>query len=114
MARRQVDYILGKNPAGTSYMVGFGGRFPRRLHHRGASMPSVRAHPARIGCDEGFRYLHGGAPDANVLVGAVVGGPDARDGFVDDRDGYGQTEPATYINAPLVGALAYFAGTAKY
>ncbi|KAG2581172.1 hypothetical protein PVAP13_6KG018100 [Panicum virgatum] len=114
VARRQVDYILGKNPAGTSYMVGFGGRFPRRLHHRGASMPSVRAHPARIGCDEGFRYLHGGAPDANVLVGAVVGGPDARDGFVDDRDGYGQTEPATYINAPLVGALAYFAGTAKY
>jgi hypothetical protein len=47
-------------------------------------------------------------------MGAVVGGPDARDGFVDDRDGYGQTEPATYINAPLVGALAYFAGTAKY
>ncbi|KAG2576323.1 endoglucanase 19-like [Panicum virgatum] len=114
LARRQVDYILGKNPAGTSYMVGFGGRYPRRLHHRGASMPSVRAHPGRIGCDEGFRYLHSGAADANVLVGAVVGGPDARDGFVDDRDGYGQTEPATYINAPLVGALAYFAGTARY
>jgi hypothetical protein len=114
LARRQVDYILGKNPAGTSYMVGFGDRYPRRLHHRGASMPSVRAHPGRIGCDEGFRYLHSGAADANVLVGAVVGGPDARDGFVDDRDGYGQTEPATYINAPLVGALAYFAGTAKH
>ncbi|CAL4933757.1 unnamed protein product [Urochloa decumbens] len=114
LARRQVDYVLGKNPAGTSYMVGFGARYPRRLHHRGASMPAVRAHPGRIGCDEGFRYLHSGEPDANVLVGAVVGGPDARDGFVDDRDGYGQTEPATYINAPLVGALAYFAGTAKY
>nr|CAB3479753.1 unnamed protein product [Digitaria exilis] len=113
-ARRQVDYILGKNPAGVSYMVGFGERFPRRLHHRGASMPSVRTHPGRIGCDEGFRYLHGGAPDANVLAGAVVGGPDERDGFVDDRDGYGQTEPATYINAPLVGALAYFAGTARF
>jgi hypothetical protein len=114
LAKRQVDYILGKNPAGTSYMVGFGDRYPRRLHHRGASMPSVRAHPARIGCDPGFAYLHSAAPDANVLVGAVVGGPDARDGFVDDRDSYGQTEPATYINAPLVGVLAYFAGTAKY
>ncbi|OEL20365.1 Endoglucanase 19 [Dichanthelium oligosanthes] len=114
LAKRQVDYVLGKNPAGTSYMVGFGARYPRRLHHRGASMPSVRAHPGRIGCDEGFRYLHSSEPDANVLVGAVVGGPDARDAFVDDRDGYGQTEPATYINAPLVGALAYFAGTAKY
>jgi hypothetical protein len=114
LAKRQVDYILGKNPAGTSFMVGFGDRYPRRLHHRGASMPSVRAHPARIGCDQGFAYLHSAAPDANVLVGAVVGGPDARDGFVDDRDSYGQTEPATYINAPLVGVLAYFAGTAKY
>ncbi|KAJ1266948.1 hypothetical protein BS78_07G018900 [Paspalum vaginatum] len=113
LAKRQVDYVLGKNPAGTSYMVGFGARFPRRLHHRGASMPSVRAHPARIGCDQGFRYLHSGEDDPNVLVGAVVGGPDARDGFVDDRDSYGQTEPATYINAPLVGALAFFAGTAK-
>ncbi|WVZ95415.1 hypothetical protein U9M48_041183 [Paspalum notatum var. saurae] len=113
LAKRQVDYVLGKNPAATSYMVGFGARFPRRLHHRGASMPSVRAHPARIGCDQGFAYLHSGEDDPNVLVGAVVGGPDARDGFVDDRDSYGQTEPATYINAPLVGALAFFAGTAK-
>ncbi|EES13257.1 endoglucanase 19 [Sorghum bicolor] len=113
LAKRQVDYILGKNPAGTSFMVGFGERYPRRLHHRGASLPSVRAHPARIGCDQGFAYLHSAAPDANLLVGAVVGGPDARDGFVDDRDSYGQTEPATYINAPLVGVLAYFAGTAK-
>ncbi|CAD6266359.1 unnamed protein product [Miscanthus lutarioriparius] len=82
LAKRQVDYILGKNPAGTSFM--------------------------------GFAYLHSAAPDANLLVGAVVGGPDAHDGFVDDRDSYGQTEPATYINAPLVGVLAYFAGTAKY
>ncbi|KAL6658781.1 hypothetical protein ACP70R_002821 [Stipagrostis hirtigluma subsp. patula] len=114
LARRQVDYILGKNPAGMSYMVGFGARYPRRLHHRGASMPSVRDHPARIGCDEGFRYLHGGEPDHNVLVGAVVGGPDARDKFADDRDSYGQSEPATYINAPLVGALAFFAGNVKH
>ncbi|TVU43645.1 hypothetical protein EJB05_10131, partial [Eragrostis curvula] len=114
LAKRQVDYILGKNPAGTSYMVGFGGKFPRRLHHRGASMPAVRDHPGRIGCDEGFAYLHSQDADRNVLVGAVVGGPDAKDGFVDDRDGYGQTEPATYINAPLVGALAFFAGTVKH
>ncbi|GJN39843.1 hypothetical protein PR202_gb28991 [Eleusine coracana subsp. coracana] len=110
LAKRQVDYILGKNPAGMSYMVGFGARFPRRLHHRGASLPAVRDHPGRIGCDEGFRYLHSGEDDRNVLVGAVVGGPDARDAFTDDRDSYGQSEPATYINAPLVGALAFFAG----
>ncbi|KAE8767712.1 cellulase [Hordeum vulgare] len=113
LAKRQVDYILGKNPAGRSYMVGFGARYPERAHHRGASMPSVRAHPGRIGCDAGFQYLHAGGANPNVLVGAVLGGPDSRDGFDDDRGNYAQSEPATYINAPLVGALAFFSGTTR-
>nr|CAZ96184.1 endoglucanase 4 precursor [Saccharum hybrid cultivar R570] len=111
VAKRQVDYILGANPAGMSYMVGFGARYPRHVHHRGASMPSVRDHPARIACDEGFRYLHSSDPDANVLVGAVIGGPDGSDAFTDSRDNFAQTEPSTYTNAPLVGALAFFAAT---
>lgn len=114
VARRQVDYILGANPLATSYMVGFGARFPRRVHHRGASMPSVRDHPARIGCDEGFRYLHSAEPDANVLVGAVVGGPDGGDAYTDSRDNYAQAEPSTYTNAPLVGALAFLAGGRRH
>ncbi|KAJ1290737.1 hypothetical protein BS78_02G267900 [Paspalum vaginatum] len=114
IAKRQVDYILGANPAGASYMVGFGARYPRHVHHRGASMPSVRDHPARIGCDEGFRYLHSADPDANVLVGAVVGGPDGNDAFTDSRDNYAQAEPSTYTNAPLVGALAFFAGGCRH
>uniref|UniRef100_I1NWR7 Endoglucanase n=1 Tax=Oryza glaberrima TaxID=4538 RepID=I1NWR7_ORYGL len=111
--KQQVDYILGANPAGMSYMVGFGARYPRHVHHRGASMPSVRDHPARIGCDEGFRYLHSPEPDRNLLAGAVVGGPDAGDAFADGRDNYAQAEPSTYTNAPLVGALAFFAGAHK-
>ncbi|RVW98069.1 Endoglucanase 13 [Vitis vinifera] len=37
-ARSQVDYILGKNPKGMSYMVGYGSSFPRQVHHRGASI----------------------------------------------------------------------------
>lgn len=114
IAKKQVDYILGANPASMSYMVGFGARYPRHVHHRGASMPSVRDHPARIGCDEGFRYLHSADPDANVLVGAVVGGPDGSDGFTDSRDNYAQAEPSTYTNAPLVGALAFFAGGRRH
>ena len=105
-----MDYILGANPAGMSYMVGFGARYPRRVHHRGASMPSVRDHPARIGCDEGFHYQHSSDPDRNVLVGAVVGGPDQSDSYSDSRDNYAQAEPSTYTNAPLVGALAFFSG----
>uniref|UniRef100_A0ACD5Y3D3 Uncharacterized protein n=1 Tax=Avena sativa TaxID=4498 RepID=A0ACD5Y3D3_AVESA len=100
LAKRQVDYILGANPAGMSYMVGFGPRYPRRVHHRGASMPSVRDHPARIGCDDGFQYLHSSDPDHNVLVGAVVGGPGQSDAYTDSRDNYAQAEPSSYTNAP--------------
>ncbi|KAK4389658.1 Endoglucanase 1 [Sesamum angolense] len=108
LAKKQVDYILGDNPAKMSYMVGFGQKYPQRIHHRGSSLPSVRAHPARISCGDGFQYLYSASPNPNVLVGAVVGGPDNRDGFADDRNNYQQSEPATYINAPFVGALAFF------
>lgn len=112
-AKIQVDYILGDNPAGTSYMVGFGESYPMHLHHRASSVPSVHAHPDSIPCGDSFRFLYSGLPDPNLLVGAVVGGPDSRDSFADDRNNYRQSEPATYINAPLVGALAYFSVNAE-
>ncbi|KAH7863360.1 hypothetical protein Vadar_016523 [Vaccinium darrowii] len=108
MAKKQVDYILGDNPAKMSYMVGFGNKYPLHVHHRGSSLPSVHEHPAHIACGDGFQYLNSGSPDPNVLVGAVLGGPDDKDKFADDRNNYQQSEPATYINAPFVGALAFF------
>ncbi|XP_031129866.1 endoglucanase 1-like [Ipomoea triloba] len=108
LAKKQVDYILGDNPARMSYMVGFGQRYPQHIHHRGSSVPAVKQHPGRIGCSDGFQYFYSGSPNPNVLVGAIVGGPDNRDNFADDRNNYQQSEPATYINAPLVGALAFF------
>ncbi|EEC75164.1 hypothetical protein OsI_11382 [Oryza sativa Indica Group] len=112
LARKQVDYILGANPQGMSYMVGYGARFPQRIHHRGASMPSVAAHPAHIGCQEGFSgYFNAGGANPNVHTGAVVGGPDQHDAFPDERGDYDRSEPTTYTNAALVGCLAYFAGS---
>nr|ACN26434.1 unknown [Zea mays] len=109
VAKRQVDYILGDNPLRMSYMVGYGARFPRRIHHRASSLPSVAAHPARIGCKAGAAYYTSPAPNPNLLVGAVVGGPtDDSDAFPDARAVFQQSEPTTYINAPLMGLLAYF------
>ncbi|VAI72776.1 unnamed protein product [Triticum turgidum subsp. durum] len=109
VAKRQVDYILGDNPLRMSYMVGYGERFPRRIHHRGSSLPSVSAHPARIGCKAGAAYYGSSAPNPNLLVGAVVGGPsNTSDNFPDARAVFQQSEPTTYINAPLLGLLAYF------
>ncbi|THG08566.1 hypothetical protein TEA_015926 [Camellia sinensis var. sinensis] len=108
LAKRQVDYILGDNPMRMSYMVGYGERYPERIHHRGSSLPSVQAHPAHIGCKEGSLYYLSPNPNPNVLVGAVVGGPNSSDSFPDSRPFFQESEPTTYINAPLVGLLAYF------
>lgn len=104
----KVDYILGDNPLQMSYMVGYGARYPRRIHHRGSSLPSVQVHPAHIGCKAGSRFYLSPNPNPNVLVGAVVGGPNSSDAFPDSRPFFQESEPTTYINAPLVGLLAYF------
>lgn len=108
LAKSQVDYILGDNPKKMSYMVGFGERYPKNIHHRGSSLPSIHEHPQKISCNYGYHYNSLGSPNPNVLVGAIVGGPDKHDNFSDDRNNYQQSEPATYINAPFVGALAFF------
>ncbi|KAE8009447.1 hypothetical protein FH972_005884 [Carpinus fangiana] len=109
LAKRQVDYLLGDNPMKMSYMVGYGPRYPQRIHHRGSSIPSIASHPAKIQCSPGFSFMKSQSPNPNILVGAIVGGPDQHDRFPDQRPDYEQSEPATYINAPLVGALAYLA-----
>ncbi|GAA0167617.1 hypothetical protein LIER_22505 [Lithospermum erythrorhizon] len=91
-----------------SYMVGFGQRYPQHIHHRGSSIPSIHEHPQRVGCHDGYQFSDSGSPNPNVLLGAVVGGPDNQDNFADDRKNFQQSEPATYINAPFVGVLAFF------
>ncbi|CAN6335971.1 unnamed protein product [Urochloa humidicola] len=109
--RSQVNYILGDNPRGTSYMVGYGGEFPRQVHHRGASIVSVRKDPSYVSCREGYAsWYPRQAGNPNVVEGAVVGGPDEYDDFADERDNYQQTEAATYNTAPLLGVLARLAG----
>ncbi|XP_065621633.1 endoglucanase 23 [Quercus suber] len=108
-AKRQVDYILGDNPKGLSYMIGFSDYYPQRIHHRGSSLPSIKDYPQFIACKEGSIYFNSTNPNPNVLVGAVVGGPGEDDIYEDDRVDFKKSEPTTYINAPLVGALAYLA-----
>jgi len=108
VAKRQIDYILGDNPLNLSYMVGYGSRFPQRIHHRASSLPSMVDHPDFIACKNGSYYYNSEDPNPNLLIGAVVGGPDEYDQFPDDRPNFRESEPTTYINAPLVGVLAFF------
>ncbi|XP_042493406.1 endoglucanase 9-like [Macadamia integrifolia] len=111
LAKRQVDYILGDNPMKMSYMVGYGADYPRKIHHRGSSLPSLASNPQSTGCDGGFQqYYYSSNTNPNILTGAVVGGPNQNDFYSDDRNDYSHSEPATYTNAALVGPLAYLAG----
>ena len=91
----QIDYALGDNPRGASYVVGFGENPPRDPHHRTAhgSWTDQLTQP------EASRH---------VLYGALVGGPSAPDdAYEDDRRDYVANEVATDYNAAFSGALAY-------
>ena len=94
-ARRQIDYILGDNPAARSYMVGFGANFPRNPHHR-----------ASHGSETGDMAVP--AVNRHILYGALVGGPVRPEdsAFSDDRRDLHSTEVALDYNAGLCGALA--------
>ncbi|PIA65554.1 hypothetical protein AQUCO_00100802v1 [Aquilegia coerulea] len=107
-AKGQVDYILGNNPMQMSYMVGYGNKYPKKIHHRGSTLPSVDQHPQHLACHDGDTYFDSNNPNPNELTGAVVGGPFPNDTYPDSRKLFVQSEPCTYINAPLVGVLAYF------
>lgn len=106
-----MDYILGNNPMKMSYMVGFGSKYPLQLHHRGSSIPSVRYHPAKVGCNDGYSTWYSSTkPNPNTHVGAIVGGPDSNDHFNDLRSDYSHSEPTTYMNAAFVGSVAALLG----
>ncbi|TXG65161.1 hypothetical protein EZV62_006436 [Acer yangbiense] len=101
-AKTQMDYILGKNPQRMSYVVGFGNRFPQKVLHRGASIPKKKKISS---CQAGREWRDSLKPNPNIIVGAMVGGPDKKDGFRDSRSNYNYTEPTIAGNAGLVAAL---------
>ncbi|CAE6049500.1 unnamed protein product [Arabidopsis arenosa] len=110
LARSQVDYILGSNPKNMSYMVGVGTNYPKKPHHRAASIVSIHKDKTPVTCSGGFNaWFNNPAPNPNVLAGAVVGGPDDKDVYGDERTNFQQAEPATVTAAPLVGVLALVA-----
>jgi hypothetical protein len=99
-ARSQINYMLGDS--GRSYVVGYGVNPPTRPHHRASSCPS---RPAVCDLDSA-RFNPG--PNFQTLTGALVGGPDAQDGYEDDRGDYVKNEVAIDYNSGFQGALAGF------
>ena len=92
----QINYALGQNPEGRSYVVGFGVNAPVNPHHRGAHGSLTN-------------NIYNPSSTQNTLFGALVGGPgDATDGasYVDDRTDFRSNEVALDYNAGFTAALA--------
>ncbi|CAA2957515.1 endoglucanase 12 [Olea europaea subsp. europaea] len=98
----QINYILGANPMSMSYVVGHGSKYPKHVHHRGASIPKNNV---KYSCTGGWRWRDAKNPNPNIITGAMVGGPDKFDKFKDVRTNYSYTEPTLAGNAGLVAAL---------
>nr|AMH40379.1 glycoside hydrolase family 9 [Ramulus artemis] len=97
MAKSQIDYALGST--GFSYVIGVGSNYPTHAQHRSSSCPDA---PAK--CD--WSTYSGQQPNAHILYGAMVGGPDSNDGYKDERSDYVHNEVACDYNAAYQGALA--------
>nr|AKC91349.1 glycoside hydrolase 9 [Adineta ricciae] len=96
-AFQQINYILGDS--GRSYVIGFGNNYPQRPHHRSSSCPS---RPAV--CD--WNAYNSASANPQLLVGALVGGPDKNDSYEDNRNDYVKNEVATDYNAGFQSAVA--------
>merc|ERR1719436_290939 len=82
-AASQVDYMLGSNPSGFSYVVGYGDKYPKQPHHKAAACASQPAV-----CDWGtFSATH-------------------NDNYKDDRTDYIMAEVTLDYNAGFQGAVA--------
>lgn len=101
--------MLGKNPLGTSFVVGYGDKYPQFVHHRGASIPA----DATTGCLDGFKWFNSTKPNPNIAYGALVGGPFLNETYTDSRENPMQNEPTTYNNALLVGLLSSLVTTSS-
>ncbi|KAK3142183.1 hypothetical protein QOZ80_4BG0343350 [Eleusine coracana subsp. coracana] len=101
-AKSQLNYVLGDNPKKMSYVVGYGKKYPKQVHHRGASTPK---NGVKYSCTGGYKWRDSKKANPNVINGAMVGGPDRNDKYQDSRKNHGQSEPTLVGNAGLVAAL---------
>jgi len=94
--KSQTDYILGDNPAGVNFVVGAEANSPKAVHHRGSSGVFDSQDKAA-------------KPDENIypIWGALAGGPDENDKYVDTRSDFRSNEVALDYNAAFQMNLAF-------
>ena len=89
----QMEYLIGDNPLGRSYVVGYGDNCVKFPHHRAASGLTMAEDPAE--------HKH-------VLYGALAGGPGEEDEHKDVTGDWVYNEVTIDYNAAVVGAAAGF------
>lgn len=100
-AKDQMEYILGDNPMGYSYIVGYDKNYASQPHHRSSHCSPTQS------MDDPITQVH-------TLWGALVGGPDLDDFHSDITKDYIYNEVTDDYNAALCGDLAglyHFYGT---
>lgn len=90
-AEKQAGYALGDT--GRSFLIGFGENPPENPHHRTAQGSY---------CNN----MNEPSPFRHTLYGALVGGPDASDGYNDTVSDYTVNEVACDYNAGFTGLMA--------
>ncbi|XP_077990349.1 endoglucanase F-like [Glandiceps talaboti] len=98
-ACNQTNYMLGDHEH-HSFVIGYGKDPPCRPHHRASSCPGLDEPCtwANAMLNEGCNY--------HELTGALVGGPDKNDEWLDKRGDYYKNEVACDYNAPFQGVMA--------
>ncbi|MBN1216936.1 MAG: glycoside hydrolase family 9 protein [Candidatus Lokiarchaeota archaeon] len=92
-AESQINYTLGDNPYGRSYLIGFGNSSWQNINHR-------TAHGSWSGS------ISDPIDNRHILYGALVSGPRGGDFWNDDRAIPEETGVAIDYNAGIIGALA--------
>ena len=99
IANEQLNYLLGKNTLGISFVTGFGTVFSEHPHHR----PSMNSEHAVEG------MLVGGVNqnlDDNFAQALLYDKPSAKC-YIDNAESYSTNEITIYWNSPLVNLLSY-------
>ena len=95
----QVNYALGDNPRGRSYVVDFGNNSPQITHHRAAHSPEGGSGPINTNPVE----------DTHTITGALMMGPILDDSYDNTRSNIKYTEPALGNNGILAVCVALMA-----
>jgi endoglucanase len=95
-ALTNVDYLLGRNATGYSFVTGHGDKTPMHIHHRPSEADGIT---------EPVPGLLSGGPNPGKQDGCVYASSVPNEAFTDDVCSYASNEIAINWNAPLVYLL---------